>query len=87
MTSGVEGAVARAARRYRVVTAEVGAVVLETDQQYAQNGLDSPLEQKSAHGTPEPATWLLMASALAVLRWWQRLRSAPNAKTARRQSA
>jgi hypothetical protein len=56
-----------------VITKEVGAVVLERAEQYSQNGLKDP----DAVATPEPATWLLMGSALAALVWWKRKKDEP----------
>lgn len=44
------------AARYHVITRDVGAVVLETDLQYTQNGLDEN-NDKPISATPEPATW------------------------------
>lgn len=54
--------------RYRVVTKDVGAVVLERDEQYAQNGLATPKEASGSE-IPEPGTYVLTASALALLYW------------------
>lgn len=53
------------AKRYRVVTRKVGAVVLERDEQYHENGLTPPPSTDAAP-TPEPATWILVLTG-AVL--------------------
>jgi hypothetical protein len=68
------------AAQYRVITPDVGAVVLETDAQYRQNGLSPP--PATGTGTPEPATWLMMASALAILLVTRKSASKPTARTA-----
>lgn len=61
--------------RYRVVTKDVGAVVLERDEQYAQNGLETPKEASGSE-IPEPGTYVLTASALALLYWMRKKREA-----------
>jgi hypothetical protein len=63
-------------RRYGVVTPATGAVVLENDRQYEQTGLLKRSASTRAASTPEPATWILLASALAVLIWRHRRRPA-----------
>ena len=69
-------------RRYRLVTDDVSAVVLENREQYEQFGIDSDAtigrepERPIGSGTvPEPATWLLLASGLAVACWLRRRRA------------
>lgn len=57
--------------RYRVVTKDVGAVVLERDEQYTQNGLETPREASGSE-IPEPGTYVLTASALALLYWMRK---------------
>ena len=55
------------ASRWQLVTPVSGAVVLETKEQFARNGLD-PVDPLSAPGVvPEPGTWALMAVGSAVL--------------------
>lgn len=49
--------------RYRIVTPVTGAVVLETDRQYKENGLEPP----KVMATPEPSTWLALAVGAAFL--------------------
>jgi hypothetical protein len=61
--------------RYRVVTKDVGAVVLERDVQYTQNGLEAPKEASGSE-IPEPGTYALVASALLVL-FWLKKKNAP----------
>lgn len=58
------------AKRYRVVTAVSGAVVLESKEQYRQFGLEAP---GAAVQTPEPATWMLMLVGLGGVLLWRRL--------------
>jgi len=68
---GAEGEAAAVAAQYRLVTAVSGAVVLETDAQYAASDLATP----PAHGAvdpgllpvPEPSTGGLMAFGLLIL--------------------
>jgi hypothetical protein len=48
-----------------VVTRDIGAVVLERDEQYDENGLQRPQPEGTA--TPEPATWIGMALAVGVM--------------------
>ena len=68
---GAEGEAAAVAARYRLVTAVSGAVVLETDAQYAASDLATP----PAHGEadpgllpiPEPSTGGLVALGLLIL--------------------
>jgi len=80
-------AAAKLAARYRVVTAGVGAVVLETASQYQAAGLDpgaligrEPAGPVGSLPVPEPSTWLLVASGIAALCW--RRRRAPKADAA-----
>ncbi|MBL8734981.1 MAG: PEP-CTERM sorting domain-containing protein [Planctomycetes bacterium] len=72
-------AAAKLAARYRVVTAGVGAVVLETASQYQAAGLDpgaligrEPAGPVGSLPVPEPSTWLLVASGIAALCWRRR---------------
>lgn len=52
--------------RYQLVTPVSGAVVLETQQQYDEAGLE-PVAPGSVPTVPEPETWLLIIVALLVL--------------------
>ena len=54
------------AARYQLVTPVSGAVVLETQQQYDEAGLQ-PVAPGSVPSVPEPETWLLIIVALGVL--------------------
>lgn len=72
-------AAAKLAARYRVVTAGVGAVVLETASQYQAAGLDpgaligrEPAGPVGGSPVPEPSTWLLVATGIVALCWRQR---------------
>lgn len=51
------------ASKYHLVTPVTGAVVLENDQQYVDNGLAPP----AVVLTPEPATWLVLAAGVALV--------------------
>lgn len=62
-----DAAVALAAE-YQLVTPVSGAVVLETDAQYAQSGLE-PGGQDSIPSIPEPEFYALVLVALAALAW------------------
>lgn len=53
--------------RHQLVTAVSGAVVLENDQQYKENGLE-PVDASTVPSTvPEPGTWLALATGTALL--------------------
>ena len=54
------------AASYQLVTPVSGAVVLETQQQYEQNGLE-PVKANTVPTIPEPETWMLIAVAGAVI--------------------
>ncbi|MBI5210167.1 MAG: PEP-CTERM sorting domain-containing protein [Elusimicrobia bacterium] len=62
--------------RYRLVTPLTGAVVLETDEQYKQAGLEVPDPSKgpSVPIIPEPGTSVLIGLSLLVFLWWTRRR-------------
>ena len=63
------------AARWQLVTPVSGAVVLETRQQFAQNGLE-PVDPVSAPGVvPEPEAWMLMVVGTAALLWQARRRN------------
>jgi hypothetical protein len=70
---------ARLAARYRLVTAGAGAVVLESQAQYAAAGLEpgallgrEPAGPIGSAPVPEWSTWFLFATGLAVLMVWSR---------------
>lgn len=52
---------------HRLVTSVSGAVVLETQEQYDQAGLQ-PVEPGTVPSIPEPAEWLLLAVVAAALK-------------------
>lgn len=54
------------AAQYQLVTPVTGAVVLETQQQYRDAGLQ-PVDVSSVPTIPEPHEWALIAAGLAVL--------------------
>jgi hypothetical protein len=68
-----DAAVAMAVR-YQLVTPLSGAIVLETQQQYDEAGLQ-PVAPGSVPTIPEPETWLLIIVALSVLGLRYRKRS------------
>ncbi|MCI0529532.1 MAG: hypothetical protein L0Y56_18990, partial [Nitrospira sp.] len=56
------------ATSYQLVTPISGAVVLETQQQYQQAGLE-PVNPGTVPTIPEPETWMLMGVVGIVLAW------------------
>lgn len=56
------------AARYQLVTPVSGAVVLESQQQYDENGLQ-PVPEGTVPTIPEPETWLLIIATLMLLGW------------------
>lgn len=54
------------ARLYQLITPVSGAVVLETQQQYQEAGLE-PVSSQSVPTIPEPEIWLLLATGAVVL--------------------
>jgi hypothetical protein len=56
------------AAQYQVVTPVSGAVVLETAEQYARNGLQ-PVDAGTVPTIPEPETVLLLAVVAAIFLW------------------
>ncbi|MCE5324412.1 hypothetical protein LLG46_14015 [bacterium] len=66
--------ISRLAALYRIVTPISGAVVLETDEQYRQNGLN-PVDPTSVpSAVPEPATCIGLAVGIAALIGKQHIR-------------
>jgi hypothetical protein len=61
------------AMRYQIVTPVSGAVVLETQEQYNQAGLQ-PASPATVPSIPEPEEWLLMFVVAAMLLWVWRMR-------------
>ncbi|MHB9106944.1 MAG: PEP-CTERM sorting domain-containing protein [Armatimonadota bacterium] len=61
------------ARQYQIVTPVTGAVVLETQQQYREAGLE-PVSAGTVPSVPEPEFWLLLAVGFIMLAflWWKR---------------
>jgi hypothetical protein len=61
------------AAAYQLVTPVSGAVVLENQRQYDEAKLH-PADPESVPNTPEPATWILLLTALPWLLWlaWRR---------------
>lgn len=72
------GAARDLAGRYQLVTPVSGAVVLETQQQFAQHGL-TPVDPATVPAVPEPSTWALLALGLAAVAY--RLRRTTGART------
>jgi hypothetical protein len=68
------GAAAARAAKLGLVTSDTGAVVLETDREYAANGLAEPLSEVPA--VPEPATWATLIIGFLLLGWRLRARRA-----------
>jgi hypothetical protein len=69
---------ARLAVRWQLVTPVSGAVVLETQEQFARHGL-SPVDPLTAPMVvPEPATWALILLAGIALGWLGRKRPRPS---------
>lgn len=58
---------------YQLVTPLSGAVVLENQQQYDENGLQ-PVDEGTVPTIPEPQTWLLIIATLLMLGWALRRR-------------
>jgi hypothetical protein len=54
------------ATRYQLVTPVSGAVVLETDEQYRQTGLE-PADPTLVPAIPEPQTWVLLIAGGIVM--------------------
>lgn len=65
--AGRTGAIALA-RRFNIVTPLSGAVVLETDRQYEENGLQVPAAAE-VPTVPEPGTWALIAIVCLLFGW------------------
>jgi hypothetical protein len=63
-----------AARKLRLVTPLTGAVVLETQEQYAEHDLNPASNAENVPTIPEPEEWALFAIVLALLLllYWQR---------------
>ncbi|MFN7139902.1 MAG: VIT domain-containing protein, partial [Limisphaerales bacterium] len=59
------------AAKYQLVTPVSGAVVLETQQQYADSGL-VPVDPSSVPTVPEPSTYALLGFGMALV-WWFRI--------------
>jgi hypothetical protein len=74
--AGERGTAVKTAAQYQLVTPVSGAVVLETDEQYAQNDLD-PSDPASVPTIPEPETWMMLGLiliGLAVSTWKKKRR-------------
>ena len=56
------------ASAYKLVTPLMGAVVLETEQQYQVSGLKVP-DAQGIPTIPEPETWMLIIVVMALLVW------------------
>lgn len=68
-------AAAKMAAKCRLVTPASGAVVLETEKQYKDHGLNPGADPDSIPSVPEPSEWALIAVtliALSALAWWRR---------------
>ena len=63
---------AKLAAGHQLVTPVSGAVVLETKQQYTQNGL-TPAVANTVPSIPEPSTWALLFFGAAIM-CWRRIR-------------
>ena len=64
------GEAVKIASAHQIVTPWTGAVVLETLQQFQQNGLQPAQSGSTPSVTPEPRTWLLIGlGLLAVMAW------------------
>jgi hypothetical protein len=66
--NGNRAAAVALATRYHLVTPVSGAVVLETKQQYDENGL-TPVAQATVPTVPEPHEWALLLIACAAFAW------------------
>jgi hypothetical protein len=64
---GIDEAI-QLAVNYQLVTPVTGAVVLETQQQYQQAGLE-PVQPGTVPTIPEPETWALIVVVAVVLAW------------------
>ena len=61
------------ARTREIVSPRIGAVVLERDEWFADYDLPTPQRTSAGSGVPEPETWFLILSGVALL-WYVRRR-------------